>query len=147
MALSEGDDQSLTGSSNTDVPDVVGKIVKLNPRTVDLARCHPEVKDPSELHKNCFFATTAFQAGPLGQFGNSSRQFFYGPGFNNTDFGLAKRTTITESMALEIRAEFFNIFNHTQFTNPVGNITNPQFGQVTSTRDPRIGQVSAKFTF
>ena len=50
-------------------------------------------------------------------------------------------------MALEIRAEFFNIFNHTQFTNPVGNITNPQFGQVTSTRDPRIGQVSAKFVF
>lgn len=131
VALSEGDDQSLTGSPNTDVPDVVGKVVKVNPRKTN----------------GYFFLPGAFAAGPLGQFGNSSRQFFHGPGFNNTDFGLAKRTAITESMAFEIRAEFFNIFNHTQFTNPVGNITNPQFGQVTSTRDPRIGQVSAKFVF
>jgi hypothetical protein len=69
----------------------------------------------------------------------------HGPGFNNTDFGLLKRTAIREKMAFEIRGEFFNIFNHAQFQNPSGNISNGSFGNVTKARDPRIGQVSAKF--
>ncbi len=54
-----------------------------------------------------------------------------------TDFGLSKRTNITESMGIEIRAEFFNIFKHTQFTNlsnSAGDVNGSQFGQVTSAR-------------
>ena len=81
----------------------------------------------------------------LSEPGNSSRQFFHGPGINNTDFGLAKRTNITESMGIEVRVEFVNIFNHTQFTNPDGDVNGSQFGQVTSARDSRIGQIGAKF--
>jgi hypothetical protein len=52
-------------------------------------------------------------------------------------------------MAFEIRAEFFNVFNHTQFNNPDGNfsIFGDTMGQVTSAREPRIGQISAKFYF
>jgi hypothetical protein len=57
-----------------------------------------------------------------------------------------KRTQIRESLAFDIRVEFFNIFNHAQFNNPGGNINdNSSFGIVTSARDPRIGQISAKF--
>jgi hypothetical protein len=41
--------------------------------------------------------------------------------------------------------EFFNLFNHAQFNNPVGNFSNSQFGLVNSARDPRIGQGSLKF--
>ena len=52
---------------------------------------------------------------------------------------------VTESKVFEIRAEFFNIFNHAQFTNPSGDISSGSFGNVTNARDPRIGQVSAKF--
>jgi hypothetical protein len=59
--------------------------------------------------------------------------------------GFAKRIAITESMAVELRGEFFNIFNHTQFNNPRGNASSDLFGAVTSARPPRIGQVSAKF--
>jgi hypothetical protein len=70
---------------------------------------------------------------------------FHGPGFNNTDFGLTKRTVIRERMAFEIRGEFFNVFNHPQFNNPSGDISGGSFGQVSSARDPRIGQVSARF--
>ena len=92
-----------------------------------------------------FFLPGAFAPSALGQFGNSSRQFFHGPGINNTDFGLSKRTSITESKGIEVRAEFFNIFNHTQFINPDGDVNGSQFGQVTSARDSRIGQLSAKF--
>jgi hypothetical protein len=137
VALRESDDQSLTGSDNTDVPDLVGKVSLVNPR-----KANPNC--PTSDQKGCFFLPGAFAIGPLGQFGDSSRQFFHGPGINNTDFGLAKRTNFTESIGIEVRAEFFNIFNHTQFTNPDGNISSSQFGQVTSARDPRIGQLSAK---
>ena len=73
---------------------------------------------------NRYFLADAFQVNTvLGTFGNSSRRFFHGPGIINTDFGMSKRIPITESMALEFRAEFFNIFNHTQFDNPSGNIS------------------------
>ena len=57
-----------------------------------------------------------------------------------------KSTKITESKAFEIRAEFFNVFNHAQFKNPDGDL-NGQMGVVTDARDPRIGQLSAKFYF
>jgi hypothetical protein len=145
VALNEGDDQSLTGSPNTDVPNVVGPVVKVDPRKPN-PNCFDANGNPNST--GCFFLQNAFTVGPFGQFGNSSRQFFHGPGLSNTDFGLSKRTSITESTGFEIRAEFFNIFNHTQFMNPNGNISSgTQFGQVTSARDPRIGQVSARFFF
>jgi hypothetical protein len=58
-----------------------------------------------------------------------------------------KTTAITEHTAIELRAEFFNIFNHAEYTNPDTNLANPTFGQVTSTFDPRIIQFGARFTF
>jgi hypothetical protein len=58
-----------------------------------------------------------------------------------------KRTAITESTAFEFRLEFFNIFNHTQFKDVKGNFSSDQFGEAYTARDPRIGQISAKFYF
>jgi Carboxypeptidase regulatory-like domain len=133
VALRQGKDVSLTGSSNTDVPDRIGNVVIQDPRK------------PGPNGANTFFLPDAFQSGPVGGFGNANRQFFHGPGLNNTDLGFSKRTAIKEALAFEIRAEFFNIFNHAQFTNPNGNFTSDQFGLVTNARDPRIGQLSAKF--
>lgn len=145
VRIRQGGDWSLTGSGNTDVPDRVGNVVIQDPRK------------PGPNGANTFFLPDAFASGPLGQFGNSNRQFFHGPGLNNTDLGLSKRIGIKEALAFEIRAEFFNIFNHAQFTNPNGSFrtcTNDidpncgsQFGLVTSAREPRIGQISAKFHF
>ena len=48
-------------------------------------------------------------------------------------------------MAFDLRIEFFNIFNHAQFKTPSGNIDSSSFAVVTQARDPRIGQISAKF--
>jgi hypothetical protein len=128
-------DYSLTGSANTDRPDLVGPV-----HTQD-------AHDPGPNGPNTYFLPDAFTSGPLGQFGTANRQFFHGPGFANTDLGLEKNTRITESMSIQIRAEFFNIFNHTQFKNPEGNFSSSNFGVVTSARDPRIGQLSAKFNW
>ena len=60
---------------------------------------------------------------------------------------LRKNTMIGERVALEFRAEFFNVFNHAQFENPDGDVVGSNFGQVTSARDPRIGQFALKFSF
>ena len=80
----------------------------------------------------------------MGTIGDANRRFITGPGFLNTDIALEKSTRITESTALEFRAEFFNVFNHAQFNNPSGNFSSGTFGIVTSARDPRIGQLSLK---
>jgi hypothetical protein len=154
MNQSKGD-ASLAGSSATDMPNLIGKVVILNPRNAN-----PDC--PTDSHTGCYFIppqlTTSANPDPcvvttgafvqnciLGTFGTASRRFFHGPGFNNTDFGFSKRTVIHENYAFDLRVEFFNVFNHAQFLNPGGDISNSNFGIVTNARDPRIGQVSAKF--
>ena len=127
------------------MPDRVGNLKTVNPRNVNTACPTFDPTIPGS-GTGCYFLPGAFAPNTtLGTFGTSNRRFFHGPGFNNTDFGLMKRTAITENMAFEIRVEFFNIFNHAQFENPSGNINSSGFGVVTSARDPRIGQVGAKF--
>jgi hypothetical protein len=135
VSLSQGGDYSLVGSGSTDVPDVVAPVVIQNAR------------NSGPTGPNTYFLPTSFTSGPLGTFGDANRQFFHGPGIVNTDFALMKTVHIRESMSILIRGEFFNIFNHTQFNNPVGNFSSSQFGEVTSARPPRIGQLSAKFFF
>lgn len=132
MRQSAGD-QSLIGESSTDTPDLIGKVQTQDPR------------NPGPNGANTYFLPDAFTSQQYGQFGTANRRFFHGPGLLNTDFALLKDTRITESMSFQIRAEFFNLFNHTQFNNPSGNFSSGNFGVVTSARDPRIGQFSAKF--
>jgi hypothetical protein len=130
-------DASLAGSAATDMPNRVGPVVIVDPR-----KANPGCPTVT----GCYFLPGAFAVNTdLGTFGTANRRFFHGPGFNNTDFGISKRTTIKENFAFDIRFEFFNIFNHAQFKNPSGNISDLNFGIVTNARDPRIGQVSAKF--
>ena len=53
--------------------------------------------------------------------GNSGRNRFYGPRLTTVDFSLFKNTPITrisENLNLQVRAEFFNIFNHTNYLTP-----------------------------
>jgi hypothetical protein len=134
VAIWESDDQSLAGSNNTDVPNLVGPVKTQNPRK------------PGPNGPNTYFSPEAFASGLLGAFGNANRQSFHGPGINNIDFGISKRTTIKESLAFELRFEFFNTANHAQFNNPDGNFNSSTFGVVTSTRyGGREGQLGAKF--
>jgi hypothetical protein len=59
-----------------------------------------------------------------------------------------KTFPVKENMRVDFRAEFFNIFNHTQFYNPDGNFSDgAQFGQVNQVRDPRLMQFALKFFF
>ncbi|MDR3793469.1 MAG: carboxypeptidase-like regulatory domain-containing protein [Terracidiphilus sp.] len=51
--------------------------------------------------------------------GNVGRNSFKSPNFANFDFSLTKTTHLREKLAVELRADFFNIFNHPNFTNPL----------------------------
>jgi hypothetical protein len=58
----------------------------------------------------------------------------YGPGRANYDFAAAKKFPLrTERLHLQFRADFFNVFNHTNFSNPVSSQSNANFGKITST--------------
>jgi hypothetical protein len=133
VTLTENDDNSLIGANAApvDVPNFAGGKV---------------LADTNPRHRNLYFNTSLFTNELPGQFGNSRRRFFHGPGLNNFNMGLSKSTKITESKELQLRFEAFNLFNHAQFTNPTGEI-NANFGQVTTARDARILQIGAKFLF
>lgn len=77
----------------------------------------------------------------------SGRNILRGPGRANFDLALSKATKITERTALQVRAEFFNLFNHAQFLEPDTNISSGTFGQVISTYPARVVQFGGRFTF
>jgi hypothetical protein len=74
-----------------------------------------------------------------------------GPGQFNFDMSLIKNTRvggIHEDGQLQFRAEFFNLFNHPQFSNPATNIALSNFGQITSMSvNPRLMQLALKYVF
>ncbi len=93
------------------------------------------------------FNASLFSLPALGEFGNARRRFFHGPGSDNTDFALAKSTTVLDGKELQVRAEAFNVFNHAQFFGPAsveGNVGSATFGQIVSAAAPRLMQVSAR---
>ena len=84
-------------------------------------------------------------------FGDTPPAVGWGPGQFNWDLSIIKKTTvggIHENAYLEFRAEFFNAFNHPQFSNPVTNDASGAFGIISSTSvGPRIIQFGLKYVF
>jgi hypothetical protein len=104
-----------------------------------------------QIHKRLnWFNRTAFAAPPVSSYrvGNEKRGVIEGPGFNHLDVGLFRNFNIYEGLVFQLRGEAYNALNHTNW-QAVGTTatTSSSFGQVTSTRDPRILQVAGKITF
>jgi Carboxypeptidase regulatory-like domain/TonB dependent receptor len=74
------------------------------------------------------FNPAAFTAPP-----NSGRNVLRGFGAWQGDLALQRQFHLTEKLALRVRGEFFNIFNHPNFGSPNNNLTGPLFGQSTQT--------------
>jgi hypothetical protein len=105
---------AFTGTNNTVRPDVTGPIQILGT-------------------PNRWFDITPFVV-PVGRFGSLGRNVVIGPGFNNTDFSVIKRTKLTESQLIEFRWEVFDLFNHANFGQPGRVVGTANFGQITNTR-------------
>jgi len=81
-------------------------------------------------------------------FGNAPGGILLGPGQNNWDMSIAKTTRIRESQSVQFRAEFFNAFNHPQFSLPNPSLSSGTPGQITGTSvSPRIIQFALKYLF
>jgi hypothetical protein len=76
--------------------------------------------------------------------GTSGRGVVFGPPTKRVDFTLAKYFRFSETVRLQLRGEAFNLFNTTNFRGISTNVTTTNFGQVTTTRDPRILQLGIK---
>jgi hypothetical protein len=134
VALLSNNDNSNTGFSNlgygaNNRPNVVG---------------NPHLANPGAQE---WFNTKAFAIAPYGSFGNAGRNVLDGPGLATVDFSIVKNTRATERLNVQFRAEFFNLFNRTNFNLPDNFLGSPTFGQITSAQDPRRLQLALKFLF
>ena len=84
-------------------------------------------------------------------FGNSGTGIVGGPGQANVDLAVSKAVGLAwphENSTLQVRAEFFNTFNHPQFGNPDTNFSSPTFGVISSTAvNTRVGQLALRLSF
>jgi hypothetical protein len=91
-----------------------------------------------------------FSDPPLGQFNNGTqRTLCCGPGLMDWDFSVHKKIDLTETKYFQFRAEIFNVFNRTNFSNPDGGYSDgpTEFGKITTAGDPRLLQFALKFFF
>ena len=94
-----------------------------------------------------FFNTAAFVAVPQFVIGNSSRNPVRGPGLQNADLMIGKIFRLTERVAIEIRAEAFNVSNTPPLNDPNGSFGSAAFGTITSAGNPRDFEFAAKVRF
>jgi hypothetical protein len=79
--------------------------------------------------------TSPVTAGGVATFGNERRNQVYGPSFFNADLTLMKNFRIPkwEGAEFQIGAQAFNVLNHPNFDQPVGNLADPNFGYIIRT--------------
>ncbi|GGA67439.1 cell envelope biogenesis protein OmpA [Edaphobacter acidisoli] len=101
-----------------------------------------------------YFNTTAF-ASPLvapavyGTFGNSGRNSLVGPSYFDTDMSLVKNFPLLfrENSKVQFRADFFNLFNNVNFSNPTTSSASSVFGKITSAQNARQVQLALRLDF
>lgn len=138
--FSTSDGQNITGSQESARITVVGD--------PNLA------KSQRTFFKN--FNTEAFARTLQRSFGNAGIGILRNPAWNNWDISVSKRIPWKgEERYFQLRGEFYNAWNHTQFNsydttarfNPAGQQINSNFGAFTGTRDPRKIQLSLRLMF
>ena len=141
----------FVNSSNTDC----GGAVVFNcarPNVIGNSNGKPCI--PGTFYNTCAFTSDLVQ----GTFGDERRNIVRGPGYQDWDLSFFKAFPVREQMRFEFRADFFNIWNHTNFlTGPTGSdgqfepvaveLGTSQMGFPQAARDPRLIQFALKFVF
>ncbi len=121
-----------------------------NNRAADRPNLIRSAKLPDEERSiDRWFDTGAFAAPPAFTYGNTPRTLpdVRGPGFASFDFSLAKNIAFTETVSLQFRSEFFNLFNRVNFNQPDANFLSGTFGRILSAGEPRRVQFGLKLYF
>jgi len=153
IATSGGDEARLGGASGG--PGWFNKTAFVPPPAMSPTGTVYNSIPGSSGQAQCAAANPGITCGTL--YGNAGPGIILGPGQFNFDISILKTTIIRENHNLQFRAEFFNAFNHPQFTNPnfgqggiygLPNFAAGTFGQITSTSvNPRIIQLAVKYIF
>jgi hypothetical protein len=142
VALYDDSDNSLLGTLGNGVNNYLLDTPEFRPGPLEI-NTNPRNGRPE-------FNTSLFSPEALGQLGNASRRFFYGPGIDDYDMALMKTIEMSETKTLELRLEAFNVFNHAEFYGPAsvdGEINDPHFGHIVSADAPRLVQIVTKLIF
>ncbi len=131
VTVIDGRNRSLQGERGSERPNCVGDPKPAN-QTIDK-----------------WLDINAFQAAPLGTFGNCPVGVARAPGYTNLDLMFSKRIEIQGPRYGEFRVEAFNVLNHPSFGPPARDISVPNsFGTVTNTiSSPRVIELVLKFYF
>ncbi len=145
-----------TCSSTAAFPYSDPSLTGIGTNSISGVRCQV-VADPNKYAHDFYnnFNTAAFSLAQIGTFGNTGIGVLRQPAFWNFDASLDKRVPIRERMALRLRVQAFNVFNHTEF-NTIGttyqwnaaNVNlNTTTGQYTGTQPARQIALTARFEF
>ncbi len=94
-----------------------------------------------------WFNTAAFRDPASGTFGSSGRNILDGPASQSVDLSLFKTQRLTERYSLQIRAESFNLLNHTNFGQPNSSVNAANYGIITRASAPRNLQLVLRLRF
>jgi hypothetical protein len=131
-------------------PDTVGLGGDTQNRPDEVGSTKGPKSQKEWLNTAAYAAPLAPWAGGTNEgFGTAGKDSVVGPGLFNWNIALFKSFNLTrgEGPRFEFRVESFNTFNHTEFQNVDNGFTDSNFGQVTSTYDPRELQFGGKFLF
>jgi hypothetical protein len=149
LTITTGTDNSATGLGN-DRP------VQVLPNVMATTGCNTQAICVQYLNK------AAFTPNAPGTFGDVGRNSVRGPGFFGFNVSLSRSFKIKERYSLQVRADAFNILNHTNYVGafaPAGQpagasygtlstgLSSSNFGQITGAYDPRIMQFALKLYF
>ena len=95
-----------------------------------------------------WFSTSSFaEAKATGTFGTERVGSLLGPGVQKWDIATMKNVKIGDHLRFQLRGEYFNAFNHTNFSSVDSSLEDGNFGQVTTAHEPRIIQIGGKLYF
>jgi len=158
---------AVTNLTNDQISNLVGIfkqdgiVYYINPSVIN-----SDGRGAAAFGQPAFSNEVFFDNGP-GQFGTLARSTINGPLFTELDMSLTKSIRLTEKMRFQIRADAFNVLNHTNFltgiltpglglngtSNTIFNVNSPTFGQITEANTisgsglNRIIQVAGRFEF
>jgi hypothetical protein len=158
---------AVTNLTNSQISDLIGifnqngTVYYINPSVINA-----DGRGAVAFGKTPFANEVFFDNGP-GQFGTLARSTINGPLFTQLDMSLTKSIRLTEKMRFQVRADAFNVLNHTNFltgiltpglalngtSNTIFNVNSPTFGEITSANTiggsglNRIIQVAGRFEF
>ncbi|MGI8744843.1 MAG: carboxypeptidase regulatory-like domain-containing protein [Bryobacteraceae bacterium] len=134
FTIISGQDRSFSGIG-LDRADLVG-----NPS--------PGSDGPRQDVINQYFNTSAFVPNAIGTFGTSPRNVLRNPVYFNVDLSVQKSFAIVERARLQLRGDFFNLFNNVHLNQPGANFNAAStFGKIIGAGEPRIVQLALRVEF